>query len=116
MTTIHSINTVEIGGKMAWLKGYPREKVNWGPTIDTDKCVGCGMCMNCGKAVYDWEESKAVVGRYNDCVVGCTTCANLCLNNAISFPDIEKVRAVYKEHNVYSHVKEDLIEKGKINI
>ena len=39
---------------MPWLAGYPREKVEWFPTIDESKCVSCGMCMNCGKKVYDW--------------------------------------------------------------
>jgi hypothetical protein len=34
---------------MTWITGYPREKVNWYP-IDPNKC---GMCMNCGKGVYD---------------------------------------------------------------
>ena len=33
---------------MTWITGYPREKVNWHPTVDPDKCVKCGMCMNCG--------------------------------------------------------------------
>ncbi|MCJ7738711.1 MAG: hypothetical protein MUQ10_15600 [Anaerolineae bacterium] len=28
--------------------------VKWYPTVDPDKCVTCGMCMNCGKGVYDW--------------------------------------------------------------
>jgi hypothetical protein len=23
---------------MAWLTGYPREKINWFPTIDPEKC------------------------------------------------------------------------------
>ncbi|WP_334138800.1 4Fe-4S binding protein [Thermovirga lienii] len=34
---------------MPWLAGYPREKVNWGPTVDREKCIGCGMCINCSK-------------------------------------------------------------------
>ena len=37
---------------MAWLTGYPREKVDWFPTIDPEKCVKCGMCMNCGQSVF----------------------------------------------------------------
>ena len=44
---------------MPWLVGYPREKIEWYPTIDPDKCVKCGICMNCGKAVYDWTEDGA---------------------------------------------------------
>jgi len=40
---------------MAWLEGYPREKIEWFPTIDESKCVKCGMCMNCSKDVYKWQ-------------------------------------------------------------
>jgi hypothetical protein len=28
---------------LAWLTGYPREKVNWHSTIDPAKYVKCGM-------------------------------------------------------------------------
>ncbi len=82
---------------MAWLEGYPREKVQWFPTVDESKCVGCGMCMNCGRNVYDWVNGKPKVVRSYNCVVGCTSCANLCLGKAISFPDIESVRDLYKK-------------------
>lgn len=99
---------------MPWLAGIPRDQVDWGPTIDPDKCCGCGMCMNCGKKVFEWRDGKSVVARYNDCVVGCSTCGNLCQSRAISFPDIEQVRAVYKKHRVWKAVKRALIEEGKI--
>ncbi len=99
---------------MSWLAGIPRENVNWGPTIDPEKCVSCGMCMNCGKNVFEWVDGKPVVVRYDQCVVGCTTCGNLCLSRAITFPDIEEVRCLYKEHKVWSRVKRKLIEEGKI--
>jgi len=46
---------------MAWLAGFPRENINWHPTIDPDKCVKCGMCMNCGQKVYKWTEEGPVV-------------------------------------------------------
>ncbi len=46
---------------MAWLAGYPREKVNWHPTVDLEKCVKCGMCMNCGRQVYKWTKEGPVV-------------------------------------------------------
>jgi MinD superfamily P-loop ATPase len=78
---------------MAWLTGYPREKINWHPTIDPEKCVECGMCMNCGREVYNWAEDGPKVERPLDCIVGCTTCANLCMGKAIAFPDIETVRS-----------------------
>lgn len=35
---------------MAWQVDYQREKINWPPTVNLNKCTKCGMCMNCGKA------------------------------------------------------------------
>ncbi len=99
---------------MAWLVGYPREKINWHPTINYDKCVKCGMCMNCGRKVYDWNEDGPVVARPLQCVVGCTTCANLCMGEAISFPDIKELREVYKKEKIWSKVKKQLKEEGTI--
>lgn len=99
---------------MAWLVGYPREKINWHPTINYEKCVKCGMCMNCGRKVYDWNEEVPVVSRPLQCVVGCTTCANLCMGEAISFPDIKELREVYKKEKIWSKVKRQLEEGGTI--
>jgi MinD superfamily P-loop ATPase len=101
---------------MAWLTGYPREKVNWHPTIDPEKCVKCGMCMNCGRAVYEWTEDVPKVVRPLDCIVGCTTCANLCMGKAITFPDIEIVRAIYKKEGIWKKVKNELKQAGKLNV
>jgi len=69
---------------MAWLTGYSRENVDWFPTVDPEKCVKCGICMNCGKNVYDWTKDGAIVARPFNCVVGCTTCANLCLGKMLN--------------------------------
>ena len=99
---------------MPWLTGYPREKVDWFSTIDLGKCVKCGICMNCSKGVFDWTPNGARVGRPFYWVVGCTTCANLCLGNAISFPDIEYVREIYKKHGIWAKVKRQLKEEGKL--
>jgi NAD-dependent dihydropyrimidine dehydrogenase PreA subunit len=101
---------------MAWITGYPREKVNWHPTIDPDKCVKCGMCMNCGQGVYDWTEEGARVGRPSKCVVGCSTCAHLCQGNAITFPDVDELRVLYKKKGIWAKVKKQLEEEGKLQI
>jgi NAD-dependent dihydropyrimidine dehydrogenase PreA subunit len=101
---------------MAWLTGYPREKVEWYPTIDPKKCVKCGMCMNCGKNVFDWTKEGARVARPYSCVVGCTTCANLCLGNAITFQDIKTIRELYKKEGIWNKVKKQLQEEGKLKI
>jgi len=99
---------------MSWLSGYPRQKIEWFPSIDPEKCVKCGMCMNCGKGVYKWTERGPVVVQPYNCVIGCTTCGNLCLSNAISFPDIQKVREIYRKAGVWAKVKKQLKEEGKI--
>ena len=101
---------------MAWLTGFPREKVEWFPKIDSAKCVKCGMCMNCGKNVYDWTNEGAKVARPYNCVVGCQSCANLCLGNAITFPDVASVRQLYKKEGIWGKVKKQLEEEGKLKI
>lgn len=101
---------------MAWLTGYPREQVEWYPTVDPEKCVQCGMCMNCGKNVYEWTREGARVARPYSCVVGCNTCANLCLGDAISFPDIQIVRDIYKREGIWSKVKKQLQKERKLEI
>jgi len=100
---------------MPWLVGYPREKIDWFPRLDLDKCVKCGMCMNCGKGVYEWGDDGPRVAYPHQCVVGCATCANLCRGEAIDFPDIEKVRKIYKEEKIWAKVKKSLEEEGKIS-
>jgi len=99
---------------MAWLTGYPREKIDWFPTIDQEKCVQCGMCMNCGRSVYGWTEDCPVVARPYQCIVGCSTCANLCVGHAISFPDVKSVRDVYAREGIWAKVKRQLEEDGKL--
>lgn len=99
---------------MPWLAGIPRDEVDWAPRVDPEKCVRCGMCMNCGKHVFEWTEGPVVVVRPTECVVGCTTCGTLCLGGAITFPDPAALQKQYKEHNVWKHVKDKLIEAGVI--
>jgi len=100
---------------MPWFAGVEREKIHWSPTIDHDKCVTCGMCMNCGKKVFSWgDDGKPHVTNPTSCVVGCTTCSNLCLGKAISFPSIEELRNFYKKHKIWQAVKKGLREEGKI--
>jgi NAD-dependent dihydropyrimidine dehydrogenase PreA subunit len=94
--------------------GVPREKINWHPVIDYEKCVGCGMCAaGCGRNVYDWdfERNRPVVARPNNCLVGCITCSNTCLRDAISFPSKEYVRKVIIENNVLVNVKKEIESK-----
>ncbi|TET46013.1 ferredoxin family protein [candidate division TA06 bacterium] len=101
---------------MAWLVGYPRDKIDWYPAIDSEKCVQCGVCMNCGKKVYDWTDKGAVVARPYQCVVGCSTCANLCQGEAISFPNIEGIREIYRRERIWKKIKKHLTAQGKLEV
>jgi len=97
---------------MPWFAGVPREQIHWHPTIDEKKCVRCGMCMNCGRKVYEWRGNRPEVVRPDQCIVGCTTCANLCRGDAISFPPLAELRAFYRQHKVWDAVKQALREEG----
>jgi len=99
---------------MAWCAGIDRSAIDWGPTIDPRKCVGCGICMNCGKKVFDWVDGKSVVARRDACVVGCMTCGNLCQGHAISFPSLDALLKLYRKNKVWAAVKEQLVAAGTI--
>jgi len=99
---------------MPWLAGYPREKVEWFPTIDKKKCLKCGICMNCGRKVFDWTDDGPVVARPYECIVGCNTCGNLCMGEAITFQSIEEIKKLYKKEKIWSKVKKVLREEGKL--
>ncbi|MEO0107763.1 MAG: ferredoxin family protein [candidate division WOR-3 bacterium] len=99
---------------MPWLAGIPRREVEWFPTIDRQRCVKCGMCMNCGRSVYEWTDEGPVVARPYDCVVGCSTCANLCQGMCITFQPVESVRELYRKHGVWKKVKDALRAEGKL--
>ncbi|MEM7815169.1 MAG: 4Fe-4S binding protein [Candidatus Aenigmatarchaeota archaeon] len=94
--------------------GIPREKIDWHPTIDESKCIGCGMCAaGCGRNVYDFDfdKNKPVVARPLNCLVGCTTCQVTCLQDAISFPDKHSIRNLIKEKGLLAVAKKELLEK-----
>jgi NAD-dependent dihydropyrimidine dehydrogenase PreA subunit len=99
---------------MPWFAGVARQEIDWGPTIDPKKCVSCGLCLNCGKHVFDWVGGKSTVARRDDCVVGCMTCGNLCQGHAITFPSLDELRKAYRDNHVWRHVKDAMIQAGKI--
>lgn len=101
--------------KFAKWKGVGRNKIDWHPKIDKKKCTGCGMCVTtCGRNVFDFDnlESKPVVARPLQCMVGCTSCEVWCIYDAISFPDKKIVKDFIKKNNVLHRAYEDL-EKFK---
>jgi len=91
--------------------GIDRKTIDWSPTVDEDKCIGCGICfVGCGKKVYDFDfkKNKTVVARPLNCMVGCTTCQVTCLADAISFPDKGYVRKIIKDNAILANVKKEL--------
>jgi NAD-dependent dihydropyrimidine dehydrogenase PreA subunit len=71
--------------------GIPRSKIPWGPTIDYEKCVACGKCVEyCKLGVYEFEEKdgkkRSVVKNPTNCVVFCTGCDGICPAGAITHP------------------------------
>ncbi len=97
-----------------WVGKIARTEINWGPTVDANKCIGCAVCMNCGPKVFEFIENKAVVKHYGKCMPGCTTCKNLCPSDAISFPDLQPVKDAFTKNRVYENMKGWLVEAGKL--
>lgn len=89
--------------------GVPRSQISWNPTVLEEVCIGCGTCVTgCSRLVYrfDFARKKPVVVDPLNCMVGCTTCANTCPANAVSFPSIESVLAL-EESALFRHAVED---------
>ena len=82
--------------------GVPRSKIPWGPTIDYEKCISCGKCVDyCKLGVYEFEENqgkkRSVVKNPNNCVVLCTGCEEQCSAGAITHPSKEETRKIIKK-------------------
>jgi NAD-dependent dihydropyrimidine dehydrogenase PreA subunit len=82
--------------------GIPRSKIPWGPTIDYDKCVNCGKCVDyCTLGVFELEEKegkkRSVVKNPNNCVVFCTGCQEQCPACAISHPSKAETRKIIQK-------------------
>lgn len=92
--------------------GISRETIPWFPTVDHHKCIGCELCfVTCGRGVYDVHDHKAWPERQYDCMVGCTTCANICPVQAITFPDKQIVQKVEREHRILAIVRKEAVAK-----
>lgn len=95
--------------------GIPREEIDWHPTVVADRCVGCGMCVtSCGRQVYafDYEANVPVVVNPLQCMVGCTTCATVCTQDAIEFPSQGFIRQLIREHKLLRKTK-DVLKAGR---
>jgi NAD-dependent dihydropyrimidine dehydrogenase PreA subunit len=82
--------------------GIPREKIPWHPTINYEKCVNCGKCVEyCTLGTYEFEmvdgKKRVVVKNPNNCVVLCSGCDEVCPAKAISHPSKKQTREAIKE-------------------
>ncbi len=82
--------------------GIPRSKIPWGPTIDYEKCISCGKCVDyCKLGAYEFEgkeEKKAPVTKNpNNCVVFCIGCEEICPVGAIKFPSKKETREIIRK-------------------
>jgi DNA-binding transcriptional ArsR family regulator/NAD-dependent dihydropyrimidine dehydrogenase PreA subunit len=111
--------TMMANQNQAW-HGIPRASINWYPTIVEDYCVGCGLCVtSCGRNVYafDYEGRKPVVVDPLMCMVGCTTCATLCPQDAVDFPSRGFIRNLVKKNKLLRQSKDLLQEhRGKYGV
>lgn len=81
--------------------GVPRDKIDWSPRIDYDKCNYCMECVKfCPHDVYEVredEDKKLIVKNPNNCVVFCRACGKTCGLDAISFPNKAEVTNKIKQ-------------------
>ena len=79
--------------------GIPRKEIPWYPTIDYEKCISCGKCVDyCKLGTFEFEQkngkqTSAVKNPYN-CVVLCTGCDDICPAQAINHPSKEDTRRI----------------------
>lgn len=109
-----SSNTATAQAAQAW-QGIPRNEIDWHPSIVPDKCVGCGLCVtSCGRGVYafDFDVNKPVVVAPSMCMVGCTSCATNCIEDAIVFPPRAQIRDLIRHRKVLRHAK-DLLRDNR---
>ncbi|MFW6117770.1 MAG: 4Fe-4S dicluster domain-containing protein [Thermoproteota archaeon] len=83
-------------------KGIPRNKIPWYPTIDREKCISCGNCVDfCHKGVQEFVEEQGeeevVVKKPYNCVVSCTGCEDQCPVEAITFPSKEETQKLIEK-------------------
>ncbi|MDH7602930.1 MAG: ferredoxin family protein [Armatimonadota bacterium] len=72
--------------------GVDRDKISWFPTIDAEKCTGCGACAEfCPNNVFELVDGVMTVANPLNCVPGCDKCAAECPVSAIKFPTKEEL-------------------------
>lgn len=97
--------------KKTW-HGIPREDIPWLPTVDAEVCIGCQLCyLTCGRSVYEMHDNVAVAVAAMECMVGCSTCGNVCPTGAITFPSLDAVWRMERERQIFRTVKKEALRK-----
>jgi formate hydrogenlyase subunit 6/NADH:ubiquinone oxidoreductase subunit I len=105
--------------KFSQWHGIDRNSIDWQLFVNTDKCIGCGLCVtSCGRNVYafDYEKGRSFVANPKNCLVGCQTCANMCPSETIHFTDEgettkQKAQHIVKETMMLIKVKKELNDR-----
>jgi NAD-dependent dihydropyrimidine dehydrogenase PreA subunit len=111
METIHRGEHSMTQAKSNTWHDIPREQIQWNPSIVAERCVGCGMCVtSCGRGVYafDYDRNQPVIKLPQMCMVGCTTCAAICTQDAIEFPSIGYIRHFIRKNKLLRQAKNKL--------
>ncbi len=83
-------------------EGIPRNKIHWAPSINYEKCITCGKCIEyCHNHVFEFEEKdgtkRTIVKNPDACVVFCRGCEDICPVGAITHPSEKKTQKIIRK-------------------